>query len=242
MMEYFQCYFSYAKKTARLSDEQMGHLFRALIKYAETGERSELDPMEGMAFDFIADDIDRSAAKYANKCDTNKKSAMEAAEARAALLEAASGNNDPDPEPAPKRRRKVDQEAAAPEAAPDADASEAASDPVDGSNTRNALNALDQWVADTRKDFVAAEAAFEATREEVRSVSRSRKKMESERTPANASERQRKTPKQRRRRRQRRSLLTERERRGASHRHLSKRSACSFTMPGWMIASALLSL
>lgn len=58
-IEYFCCYHSYARKLAKLSDQEVGRLFRALLKYSETGEAQELTGRESVAFDFIADDIDR---------------------------------------------------------------------------------------------------------------------------------------------------------------------------------------
>ena len=82
MMEYFKCFYSYRTQMKRLSDEQVGQLFRALMLYAETGEETELDAAAGTAFDFIAADIDAAANGYANKCATNKKNAEEAAAKR----------------------------------------------------------------------------------------------------------------------------------------------------------------
>lgn len=82
MMEYFKCFYSYRTQMRRLSDEQVGQLFRALMLYAETGEEMELDAASGTAFDFIAADIDAAAAGYADKCATNKKNAEEAAAKR----------------------------------------------------------------------------------------------------------------------------------------------------------------
>lgn len=71
-MEYF-CYFhSYGKKTERLSDQELGRLVRALCVYSETGERQELTGRESLAFDFMAEDIDRAKKAYKKKCDTNR--------------------------------------------------------------------------------------------------------------------------------------------------------------------------
>lgn len=57
-MEYFCCYHSYKIKLAKLSDQEVGRLFRALLEYSETGETQELTGRESIAFDFIAYDID----------------------------------------------------------------------------------------------------------------------------------------------------------------------------------------
>ena len=71
-LEYFPWYYSYRNKTAKLSDQELGRLVRALSRYGETGEREELAGRESIAFDFIADDIDRGKAAYAAKCDQNR--------------------------------------------------------------------------------------------------------------------------------------------------------------------------
>lgn len=62
-IEYFCCYHSYRKKCEKLTDQELGRLFRALLMYSETGERQELAGRESIAFDFIADDIDRNRPK-----------------------------------------------------------------------------------------------------------------------------------------------------------------------------------
>ena len=72
-MEYFCCYHSYRSKTAKLSDQELGRLFRSLMQYSETGERPEIEGRESIAFDFIADDIDRTKANYIARCETNRR-------------------------------------------------------------------------------------------------------------------------------------------------------------------------
>ncbi len=74
-LEYFPCYHSYKKKIAKLSDEEVGRLFRKLLEYSESGEAEELDGRESIAFDFIADDIDRAKANYEEKCSKNRANA-----------------------------------------------------------------------------------------------------------------------------------------------------------------------
>lgn len=73
-LEYFPCFYSYRKKIAKLSDQEVGRLFRRLLEYGETGEAEELTGREAVAFDFIADDIDRAKNEYDKKCASNKKS------------------------------------------------------------------------------------------------------------------------------------------------------------------------
>lgn len=72
-LEYFPCYHSYLNKLRRLSDQEVGRLFRACLVYSSTGERQELTGRESMAFDFIADDIDRAKEAYRAKSETNRQ-------------------------------------------------------------------------------------------------------------------------------------------------------------------------
>ncbi len=48
----------------RMSDEQTGALFRAVLDYAQYGEIRDLEAMEGMAFDMLRPGIDRDAERY----------------------------------------------------------------------------------------------------------------------------------------------------------------------------------
>lgn len=66
--EYWPCYFSYAETCRRLTDEELGRLFRALMHFGATGERPDLAGRECIAFDFIADDIARAQEKYEDTC------------------------------------------------------------------------------------------------------------------------------------------------------------------------------
>lgn len=72
-IEYFCCYHSYARKLAKLSDQEVGRLFRALLEYSEHGECPELAGRESVAFDFISDDIDRAKEAYREKCAKNSQ-------------------------------------------------------------------------------------------------------------------------------------------------------------------------
>lgn len=62
--DYFPCYYSYLEKTAMLSDNELGRLFRALMRYGATGEPQQLSGRESMAYDFIRFDIDRANENY----------------------------------------------------------------------------------------------------------------------------------------------------------------------------------
>ena len=77
-IEYFCCYHSYRKKCEKLTDQELGRLFRSLLIYSETGERQELAGRESIAFDFIADDIDRAKAAYEERCRKNRENGARA--------------------------------------------------------------------------------------------------------------------------------------------------------------------
>lgn len=71
-MEYFPCFYAYRRKIVKLSDQEVGRLFRSLMEYGETGETQELTGREALAFDFIADDIDRAKANYEAKAESKR--------------------------------------------------------------------------------------------------------------------------------------------------------------------------
>ena len=72
----FICYDSYLSRTSRLSDEEVGRLFRALMNYHISGETPELVGMESIAFDFIREDLDSGDEKYQARCETNRRNRM----------------------------------------------------------------------------------------------------------------------------------------------------------------------
>ena len=69
----FICHDDYLKKTEKLSDEELGRLFRACMKYHAKGETEELDGRESVAFDFIKEDIDSAEHAYTTKCEQNRR-------------------------------------------------------------------------------------------------------------------------------------------------------------------------
>lgn len=75
-LEYIPFYYSYRKKIEKLSDQEVGRLVRALLEYGEAGEAEELTGRESIAFDFIADDIDRAKKSYEDKCTKNRANSM----------------------------------------------------------------------------------------------------------------------------------------------------------------------
>lgn len=76
----FICHDDYLQKTAKLSDSELGRVFRALMKYHANKEEPELGLSESMAFDFIRVDIDNADKKYKDKCETNRKNRLDAIE------------------------------------------------------------------------------------------------------------------------------------------------------------------
>ena len=71
-LDYWPFYHSYTKKMEKLSDQEVGRVVRALTEYSQTGIAPELAGRDAVAFDFIADDIDRSKAAYEAKCAQNR--------------------------------------------------------------------------------------------------------------------------------------------------------------------------
>lgn len=68
-MSGFFCQDEYLPKLAKLTDEEVGSLMRALMKYHADGEIADLDGKVGIAFDFIRDDIDQQEQAYRKKCE-----------------------------------------------------------------------------------------------------------------------------------------------------------------------------
>lgn len=77
-MSGFICHDDYLSKISKLSDEEVGRLFRALMLYHSTGDDPGLEGRESIAFDFIREDIDRAERAYKSKCDTNRSNRMSA--------------------------------------------------------------------------------------------------------------------------------------------------------------------
>lgn len=68
----FLIYLDYEEQFNLLTDEELGQLIRAIIKYEKTKEISELNGMVKMAFSFIKTQLDRDREKYEKKCEKNK--------------------------------------------------------------------------------------------------------------------------------------------------------------------------
>ena len=71
----FLIYTDYEAQFNLLTDEQLGQLIRAIMKYEKTGEIPQLDGMLKMAFSFIKTQLDRDRGKYEEKCAKNRENA-----------------------------------------------------------------------------------------------------------------------------------------------------------------------
>lgn len=69
----FLVYLDYEEQFDLLTDEQLGQLMRAIIKYEKTQQVPELTGMTKMAFSFIKSQLDRDREKYKNKCEKNRE-------------------------------------------------------------------------------------------------------------------------------------------------------------------------
>lgn len=76
--EYFCAYHSYLKSMRNLSDAECGRLFKALLQYSAGDQLINLQGREGIAFDFICEQIDRDNEKYAERCRTNRENGAKA--------------------------------------------------------------------------------------------------------------------------------------------------------------------
>ena len=71
----FLIYLDYEEQFNLLTDEQVGQLMRAIIKYEKTREIPQLDGVVKMAFSFIKTQLDRDREKYEARCEKNRENA-----------------------------------------------------------------------------------------------------------------------------------------------------------------------
>lgn len=73
MREYFCAYHSMLEATRKLSDAEVGRLFRGLLYYSMTGEQPDnLQGREDLLFDVFSQNIDREVEKYNERCRINR--------------------------------------------------------------------------------------------------------------------------------------------------------------------------
>ena len=75
MRDSFVIYTNYSRKTQKLTMEQRGYLFTAILAYECGEELPELDDMTATAFEFIKDDLDANRQKYDAVCEKNRENA-----------------------------------------------------------------------------------------------------------------------------------------------------------------------
>ncbi len=63
-MKYVQMYFSYLEPLADLSDEQLGRVTRAMLRYGRDGTVPAFDGAESLAFKFMKSNFDRESSTY----------------------------------------------------------------------------------------------------------------------------------------------------------------------------------
>ena len=71
----FLIYLDYEEQFNLLTDEQIGQLMRAIIKYEKTREIPKLNGIVKMAFSFIKTQLDRDREKYEARCEKNRENA-----------------------------------------------------------------------------------------------------------------------------------------------------------------------
>ena len=71
----FLIYLDYEEQFNLLTDEQIGQLMRAIIKYERTREIPQLNGIVKMAFSFIKTQLDRDREKYQARCEKNRENA-----------------------------------------------------------------------------------------------------------------------------------------------------------------------
>lgn len=74
--KYFNCYLDSETIVNHLSDEQAGKLWKMLFAYSNRSEKQDIsDCIVSMAFDVMAQQIDRDFEKYREKCEKNRANA-----------------------------------------------------------------------------------------------------------------------------------------------------------------------
>jgi hypothetical protein len=82
----------YLDRLAKLSDQEVGRLVRALATYHATGEEQELKGRECGYYDFIKGDIDENEQAYQRKCNNMKREQLTAIDRNCPQLPATADN------------------------------------------------------------------------------------------------------------------------------------------------------
>ena len=74
MKDTFIVYTSYLDRFAKLSDEQLGKLFRIMLEYQTTGEVPQIEDMAlSFCFDVVKYDMDENNRKYEEMCERQRE-------------------------------------------------------------------------------------------------------------------------------------------------------------------------
>lgn len=76
-MKYLKIFTDFKNKVELLNAEEIGRLFIAMLKYAESGEVEDLPGNERFIFSYAKIDIDNQREAYDQICAVNKKIATE---------------------------------------------------------------------------------------------------------------------------------------------------------------------
>ena len=77
MKDTFIVYTSYLDKFAKLSDEQLGRLFRIMLEYQTTGDVPKIDDMAlSFCFDVVKYDMDENNRKYDEMCERQRNNVL----------------------------------------------------------------------------------------------------------------------------------------------------------------------
>lgn len=80
---YFRLFFDqYHPLVSKLSDEEAGRVFKALLDYTKYGVLPDLPGREEIVWPLMQEDIDRDRASYEKKCKTNAANSQKALEKR----------------------------------------------------------------------------------------------------------------------------------------------------------------
>ena len=69
-------YFEVLPSLSRLSWEEKGRLFQAILEYGAQGTEPQLEGMVGVVWDFVRPRIDTDRSRYEQTCERRKRSAL----------------------------------------------------------------------------------------------------------------------------------------------------------------------
>lgn len=104
--EYFCAYHSMLDQTKRLSDAELGRLFRALLSFSAEGVLPQhLNEKEGVAFDILSSQISRDIEAYEKQCKKNSENGSKGGRPKRKKSEEAQQNKGSDEKKTEKSER-----------------------------------------------------------------------------------------------------------------------------------------